>query len=124
MVVAEHGGSRGGSVDGATAFALGRIEKQAALFQMNAAVGGIKGKNRYCSADAGDGVVGGDEFGTGTGTGAQDIRHFEKAIHTGGVLGIVGSGDDLDVVDDLGEFGFLEINCAESGEASRRCRRL
>jgi hypothetical protein len=84
---------------------------------MDAAIGGIERENGV-GADAGDGVVRGDEFGAGTGAGAENVGHFEEAVHGGFMFGVVGGGDNLDVVDDLGELGFLEVNRAESGGTS------
>jgi len=106
---ADHRGRRRASADGAATFAMRRVEKDAALLQINCAVGRVERKNRVGS-DAGNGVVGGDKFGARVRTRAHHVRHFENVVDRGAVARLIRCGDDFHIVDDLRKFRLLQIN--------------
>ena len=96
-------------MDGSAAFAVRRMKQQAALLQINRAVRLVERKN-CVSSHARDCVVVSHQFRARCGAGADQIRHFEKAVYNGRLEGFVLGGNNFHIVDDLRELGLLQIN--------------
>jgi len=101
---ADHGRGGGAGADGAAAFAMGSMEQQAALVEVDRAFSRVEGEDGV-GAHAREGPIVGDHFSARAGAGAHDVGHFEDIIYFGGVAGI--GRNDFDTVDDLGEPGLF-----------------